>query len=262
MADVIARQSTPAFLFLYANAPLVADSISVTASPARAMLGARVAAPSIYAQVHVAVNVPSAAAMHLQGYTPGVSIFVPESITVPRRLNRSAWQARLGSRLDPIKRKFLDNNILLSAHPTDMLRIRVDRDSRTQDILSRKIIANEILPIMLPVMKDIPLRRMTRDDKDVVTFSVGDIADSKPFEAFCPMNAQLHRDDLLFRFIKDPYSELPYVLVLQVKDELGTLSYSSLLYMKYSLTIYDEPLPEAVVNAVYSSAIKREGLSW
>lgn len=263
MADIIARQSTPVFIFLYPQAPTVLDAISVTAAvTAPAILGFNAETASIYNQIHTQFLIDSAIPLAMSVLEAEVGIYYVTEIQVPRRSQRSAWQARLGARLDPIKQKFLDNSILLAAHPTDMLRIRVERDSRTQDIRVRKIIANEILPIMLPVLQDVPLRRLIRDDRNVVSFSMTDVANSKPFEAYCPAHGQLHRDDLLFRFIKDPYSELPYVMVLQVKDELGTISYSSLLYIKYSLTFYDEELPSEVVSAVYSAAVKRERLKW
>jgi hypothetical protein len=90
---------------------------------------------------------------------------------------------------------------------------------------------------------------------------VGD-SQPKPIEAYCPLGGQLERDDLLFRIIKDPYADLPYVMVLQVKDEIGTLSYSSLLYVKYSLSFYDEQLPSEVLEALVDASNKREELGW
>lgn len=262
MADVTARQSTPAFLFLYPKSVTARDAISITATPTSAQLAIAAADAFVYREIHVTTAIDASGILRLSPFSAEVSVAYVDVISVPRRTNRISFQARLGSRLDPIKRKLLDNNILLSANPTDMLRVRVERDSRTQDILSRKIVANEILPIMLPTMKDVPMRRMVRDDKNVVSFSMADVDNSKPFEAFCPMHGKLRRDDLLFRFIKDPDSELPYAMVLQVKDELGTLAYSSLLYIKYSLTFYDESIPSEIVNAVYQASLKRERLGW
>lgn len=112
-------------------------------------------------------------------------------------------------------------------------------------------------------MKDVPMRRLVKDDASssiVATFSM--LEDQKPFEAFCPISGQLQRDDLLFRIIKDPYADLPYIMVLQVKDELATFSYASLLYVKYMLSFYDEPLPQAVVSEIMNASEKREVLKW
>lgn len=262
MADVVASQYTPIFLFLAPRNPTIVASVSAVASPGTPVIYLRLESPSIYNETHVAIPIDAALRLSFQAFAAGVSVFVPDEISVPRRFRRSAWQARLGNKLDPIKRKFLDNSILLAAHPTDMLRIRVTRDPRSHDIRSRKIVANEILPIMLPVLENVPMRRLVRDDYNVLSLSVTDIENSKPFEVYCPGIGQLQRDDLLFRFIGDAYSELPYVMVLQVKDELGTIGYSSILHVKYSVTLYDEPLPSAVVSAVYAAAIKRGRLKW
>ena len=106
------------------------------------------------------------------------------------------------------------------------------------------------------------MRRLVRDDHSILSLSITDADNAKPFEVYCPSVSQLQSDDLLFRFIGDPYSVSPYVLVLQVKDELGTIGYSELLHVKYSVTIYDEALPSAVVSAVYAAAIKRGRLKW
>jgi len=255
-------QSTPIFIFLYPVAPTVNDAISVVATGASVELVLRAESVFLDAQIYEKVF-PSSVSLYLNAVTPSVDIYRRRVISTERRLHRSAWQGRLGARLDPIKRKLLDNNILLSAHPTDMLRVRVTRDSRTQDILTRTIVASEVLPVMLPVMKDVPMRRLVKDDASssiVATFSM--LEDQKPFEAFCPISGQLQRDDLLFRIIKDPYADLPYIMVLQVKDELATFSYASLLYVKYMLSFYDEPLPQAVVSEIMNASEKREVLKW
>lgn len=262
MADVVARQYTPAFVFLYPQSATVENTISVLVPVSRLELELSLGTPSVFNEAHSVALIEGHPSLTIVAHQPAVSIVLVTSIEVPRRFQRSAWQARLGAKLDPIKRKFRDNSMLLAAHPTDMLRIRVLRDPRTHDILSRKIVSNEILPIILPVMEDVPMRRLVREDHNILSLSITDVDNAKPFEVYCPSVSQLQRDDLLFRFIGDPYSESPYVLVLQVKDELGTIGYSELLHVKYSVTIYDEALPSAVVSAVYAAAIKRGRLKW
>lgn len=259
---MIVVQSTPLFLFLYPQAPVVEDAISISITPDRLELSLDLGSFTVDAQTFVTATVATLS-LELTTHIPSVVITYSREMTAIRRNNRSAWQSRLGARMDPIRRKFLDNNILLTANATDMLRVRSIRDSRTQDILSRTITASEILPIVLPIMQDVPMRRLIKDDSSgsiVVTFSA--LEDQKPFEAYCPLSGQLQRDDLLFRFIKDPYADLPYIMVMQVKDELATLSYSSLLYVKYLLTFYDEPLPAAVVSEILAAVTKRERLKW
>ena len=59
--------------------------------------------------------------------------------------------------------KVMDNNIRLSGQPTDMLRIKVNRDAISSDLISRTIISTEIIPVIFPNMEKVPLRRLTRD---------------------------------------------------------------------------------------------------
>jgi len=264
MAGITVVQGTPGFIFVSPLNPTVYDAISIRAGVDTAAMFWLPQNAVPIEQINLVVSLLESN-LTAVAHNLTVSTYAPRTTTVPRRLNRSAWQARLGSKMDPIKRKVLDNQLLLSSHPTDMLRIRTTRDSRSQDIQTRTIVSNEILPILLPTMKDVPMRRLVKDDASesiTVTFAMTDADNAKPFEAYCPLAGQLQRDDLLFRIIEDPYADLPYLMVLQVKDELATLAYSSMLYVKYNLTFYDEALPQAVVNAVVAASTKRGKLAW
>ena len=66
----------------------------------------------------------------------------------------------------------------------------------------------------------------------------------------------------LFRIIKDPGSNIPYIMCLQVKDVLSTISYSSILYSKYQVTFFDEALPSEIINIIRQESLKRENLGW
>ncbi|HRS26487.1 MAG TPA: hypothetical protein P5140_08115 [Methanofastidiosum sp.] len=262
--SITIRQFIPVINFIYPGNPHIIAGISKKVkidNPFRIVFTAQTPISVIQQYTHITFE--QAVLLAITGYGPSISLYTPKTISTQRRLHRSAWQARLGSRLDPIQRKIVDNAILLSAHPTDMLRIRVTRDSRTQDILTRTVTAAEILPIMLPVMKDIPMRRLEKDnDTGRIVCSFSALEDTEPFEVYCPMSGQLQRDDLLFRIIKDPYADYPYIMALQVKDELATIAYSSIYYVKYRVSFYDEPLPYAVVDELVKASEKREMLAW
>ena len=147
----------------------------------------------------------------------------------PRKYRTTSFQARLGKKLDNITRKVLDDRIGLTAHPTDMLRISVKRDSRSGDLLSRTITSSEVVPIIFPKMTDVPLRQFaTRDDKEVLLPSFYAFSQEQHFDLYAPIAVQLDVDDLLIRFV---YNEdrLPWISVLQVKDILSTIGYNSIL---------------------------------
>lgn len=183
-------------------------------------------------------------------------------IKTPRKYRTTSFQARLGKKLDNITRKVLDDRIGLTAHPTDMLRISVKRDSRSGDLLSRTITSSEVVPIIFPKMTDVPLRQFaTRDDKEVLLPSFYAFSQEQHFDLYAPIAVQLDVDDLLIRFV---YNEdrLPWISVLQVKDILSTVGYNSILYNKLQCTFYDETLPEKVLSLIRSAIDRRELLGW
>ena len=181
-----------------------------------------------------------------------------------RRMRRTDFQARLGRKMDNIRKRVLDNNIRLSAHPTDMLRISVKRDERSHDLISRTIESTEIMPIILPKMEDIPLRHLIREGKDILIPSMYPIQQEEYFEVYAPVLCDLHEDDLLVRILYDSSPDInnPYVMVLQCKEILGTFGYSALTWKKCIVTFYDEELPQRVVQLVKASILKREALDW
>lgn len=178
------------------------------------------------------------------------------------RLHNTSYQARLGKHMDIIQRKILDNNIRLSSHPTDMLRISVERDPRSRDLNSRTIKAAEVLPIILPPLKDIPLRHFVKEGEDITISSLYTIAQQEYFEIYAPVEAKLDMDDLLVRIMDDPNSDRPYVMILQVTEILGTFGYASLRYMKYFTTFYSEQLPQKVIDIIKEANRKRLALEW
>lgn len=181
-----------------------------------------------------------------------------------RRMRRSNFQARLGRKLDIINNRIIDNDIRITAHPTDMIRVEAVRDERSGDLISRVIKSTEVMPILLPKMVDIPLRHLIRENRDVLVPSLYSISQEEYFEVYAPVECDLNEDDLLIRILYDSSPEVsdPYILVLQVKDILGTLGYSSILWKKCVCSLYDEVLPEKVVLTLKECIKKREILNW
>lgn len=192
-----------------------------------------------------------------------IDIYKRPTIEISRRMRRTSFQARLGRKLDNINRKVIDNNLRLASHPTDMIRIKAIRDERSQDLISRRIEDNEILPIILPTMKDVPLRKLTREGLgDVLIPDFYPLQDSEVFDIYAPVEVQLDEDDLLIRLIYVPNVEDPWVICLQIKDNLATVGYNSVIWMHYRCTIYDEKLPDYIVDIIKDANEKREILGW
>lgn len=190
-----------------------------------------------------------------------------------RGYRRTTFQARLGRKLDNIANRVLDNNIRLTAHPTDMLRIVVTRDTRSQDLISRTVQSTEIMPIILPNMVDIPLRQLKRGNEDGGSVTTSDVMipslystmmTQDYFEVYAPVECNLNEDDLLIRILYDssPNVEEPYIMVLQVKEILATFGYSSLMWKKVIVTFYDETMPKKIIDIIKQDIEKREKIDY
>lgn len=225
------------------------------------------------------INMPIGYTNNIASCNAPVVVVTPaekESDAVTRRkrgYRRTTFQARLGKKLDNIANKVLDNNIRLTAHPTDMLRITVTRDARSQDLISRTVQSAEIMPIILPNMVDIPLRQLKRGDEDSGSVTTTDVMipslystmmTQDYFEVYAPVECNLNEDDLLIRILYDssPNVEEPYIMVLQVKEVLATFGYSSLMWKKIIVTFYDETLPKKIIDIIKQDIEKREKVGY
>lgn len=178
-------------------------------------------------------------------------------------MRRTSYQARLGKKLDNIVRKVTDNNLRLSSQPVDMIRIKVNRDPVSQDLISRTIISNEIIPVIFPTMEKVPLRRLRRENnEDVLIPNLYQFYEEQYWTIYTPAEIQLDEDDLLLRLIYDPYSDEPNIVCLQVKETLATVGYNSIIYLETRVTLYDESLPQEVTDIIKQANDKREELGW
>lgn len=186
-----------------------------------------------------------------------------EESSISRLMRRTRYQAKLGRKLDNINRKVMDNNIRLSGQPTDMLRIKVNRDAISSDLISRTIISAEIIPVIFPNMEKVPLRRLTRDgDLEVLVPNLYQFYEDQYWTIYTPAEIRLDEDDLLLRMIYDPYSDEPNIVALQCKEGLASIGYNSIVWLQYSVTLYDEKLPQDVIDIIKKANKKRSDLGW
>jgi hypothetical protein len=60
----------------------------------------------------------------------------------------------------------------------------------------------------------------------------------------------------------DPDLLNPYIIVLEIKDLLGSFGINSILYVKYKCTIYDEALPTKLTDYILGMKTRRKELIW
>lgn len=181
-----------------------------------------------------------------------------DTFTTPRRV----WKARLGQKLDNIYRKTIDNTLSINSIPLDMIRVEIKEDPDTHDIISRSVKSTDIMQVVFEKpLEEIPLRRLEYTDSERIILTI-DGSQLKEVKINCPLSLKLNRGDLLFRIIRDDFSERPLVIVFQVKEELGFVGYSKILKTDYILSYYDEKLPGKIIESVIETTTKREILEW
>ena len=190
-------------------------------------------------------------------------IYKEQPPSIQQIMRRTSYQARLGRKIDNILRKVTDNNIRLASQPVDMIRIKVNRDPISQDLISRTVVSTEIVPIIFPTMEKVPLRRLTREGEDgVLVPNLYQFYEEQYWTIYTPAEIRLDEDDILLRLIYDPYSNEPNILCTQVKEGKATVGYNSIIYLEYAVTLYDEALPEEIIDIIKDANRKREELGW
>lgn len=172
---------------------------------------------------------------------------------------QTTFQSRLSSRLNRLSQKLNDNAIRLSGTISDCIKISL-KTSPTGDILSRKVEDIDVVPVVFPALKDIPLKKVTSTTGEIVT--VPYTFEIQPIEVLIPLSTKVDQDDLIIKFYENTESHDPYIAVLQVKDMLGTFGARTIVYHKYILTNYDGKLPPKIIEWVLDMARRRQILHW
>ena len=169
-----------------------------------------------------------------------------------------SFQSRLGAKTDKLIQKLSDNAITLTGSITDVIRITA-KLGMMQDIESRVIDGIDVVEIMFPPLKDVPMKRFLSGAK---TTSANDGAKSEPFECYAPISAKINQDDIILKFFENPQGDDPWVLPLEIKEALGTFNTRSIIWQKYLITYYNEEIPQKVYEWCLDMAKRREKLKW
>jgi hypothetical protein len=194
----------------------------------------------------------------------------------------------MGHFQDHIRRKLTDNMISLTGQAADCIRVKYKR-TRNGDIETRVVEAADVVSVIFPILKDAPYRRLARNvgGSEITIETLPTAMELFPLQIMVPHNNNIYRDDLIFRLFRD-VSELKYkpdyllkdpstmdmmdgtaetdvrpiVLVLQVKENLGTFGVESLVWSKFNCTYSDEPLPQEMLDTVVELSNRRLALGW
>ena len=169
------------------------------------------------------------------------------------------FQNRLSMKLEPMKRKLLDNMVSLAGSATDCIRVTpITNDEGDLDYSDVK--EATIDSIIFPPLPELPFRRIFKDEKVGYAISQVDLASdellSQAFELVLPYESNINVGDLIIRVFLDPNNIGPTVLVLVVRELKGVFGANMLLKTRVNCTLFTEQLrPEAL--EVISEMAKR-----
>lgn len=184
-------------------------------------------------------------------------------------MNRS-YQSRLGRFHDTMRRKLIDNQISLTGQAADTIRVRLNL-TKQGDYNSRIVESTDVIPVIFPILQDVPFRRMAADDTrglgendptKIRLETAPNITELFPIEIMCTQIDKINTGDLLFRVIMEKDFKYPMVMVLEVTEPKGTFGIQSMIYAKYDCVYYNEKLPDEVVDYVAATARRRLEIGW
>lgn len=196
------------------------------------------------------------------------------------------FQSRMGHFQDKIRRKLVDNNISLTGQAADCIRIRLKK-TRNGDIETRVVEDVNVISVIFPILKDVPFRRLTRSPGGIRIDTIPTAIELFPLQITVSHSNNIYIGDLIFRIFKDqetptylndyvmdentedmldgvhnPNLAGPIVLVLEVKESLGTFGVESMIWTKYNCTYNDESLPDELLETVVELSNRRLALGW
>lgn len=170
------------------------------------------------------------------------------------------FQSRLAMKHGIIQRKIIDDQLSLAGAPTDTIRIRKELNY-LGDIESRIVENADVIPVIWPAPKDIPIRKLGRDEGGGYTITSHVAAAEndtvKNYEIYVPHDAEIKEGDMFVRVFIDPDVKYPTIWVVKVSELLGTFNQQMLLWEKCICTLDTESLPEKITKVIGEMAERR-----
>lgn len=171
------------------------------------------------------------------------------------------FQSRLAAKQNAMAQKLSDNAISLLGTLTDVIRIKLNKN-HVGDVNSKIITDIDAVEIMFPPLRDIPMWRFTNNGS--LSAQSVDIHEDKPQPMIgaAPITSKVDQGDVIIKFFDNPMNDKPLVLILQIKDVLGTFGQRSIIFQKVQITYYDEQLEPEVWQWCMDASLRRKILKW
>lgn len=166
-----------------------------------------------------------------------------------------SWQGRLDKKLEAQKRKVNDNRIRHTGIPEDVVVLK-RKTTINGDTISKVIMDQKLVNMIFPVLKDIPVRRITREFREGYTLTAlvnahgegsdkgqgNEQKDLTTIDVYVPFDSTLEPDDIVIRVFVQEQVNTSTVVVFTVKEILSDFSNNAPLNLKARLAISTEPI--------------------
>ena len=166
-----------------------------------------------------------------------------------------SWQGRLDKTLERQKRKLNDNRIKHTGIPEDVLVIK-RKNTGNGDKISKVMVDQKLVNIIFPVLKDIPIRKVSREFGKGYTLTAlvnahgegsekgqgQEQKDLTTIDVLAPIDSDLEVEDTIVRVFVNEQVKTSTVIVFTVREVLADMSNNAPLNLKAKLSIDTEPI--------------------
>lgn len=166
-----------------------------------------------------------------------------------------SFQGRLDKVLERQKIKLHDNMIKLTGTPEDVLVIK-RKTTTNGDLISKVIIDQKLVNCIFPVLKDIPIRKVTKEFEDgyvltnlVSAYGNGSKDGQKPtektlttYDVYLPFDSNIDVNDTIVRVFVQESIKASSIMIFDVVEVLADFSNNAPLSTKARVAISTDPI--------------------
>lgn len=166
-----------------------------------------------------------------------------------------SFQGRLDKTLEKQKIKLRDNLIKLTGTPEDVLVVK-RKTTINGDLISKVITDQKITNCIFPILKDVPIRKVTKDFEDGYTLTslvsaYGDGSEKgqkestkgiTTFDVIVPFDSDIDIGDTIIRVFVQESIRASTVMVFEVLEILSDFSNNAPLTTKIKVAISNDPI--------------------
>ena len=166
-----------------------------------------------------------------------------------------SFQGRLDKTLEKQKIKLRDNLIKLTGTPEDVLVVK-RKTTINGDLISKVITDQKITNCIFPILKDVPIRKVTKEFEDGYTLTslvsaYGDGSEKgqkestkgiTTFDVIVPFDSDIDIGDTIIRVFVQESIRASTVMVFEVLEILSDFSNNAPLTTKIKVAISNDPI--------------------